>query len=69
MQLTMIDNTLLVYLRQRMIHSEPLHYARVAAYLITCGYRPATAQAIAYGILNDKEKTIALGKLIKLLQN
>ncbi len=68
MQLTIIDNILYATKQHRVIYTEERNYMRIIIALTTGGYRLSTAQAIAYGILSDREKTIALGKRVKLLQ-
>jgi hypothetical protein len=46
---------------------EKITTSQIIAYFYTCGYRPSTAQAIAYGVLSDRAQTIALAQLVKLL--
>lgn len=67
MQLTIQDSILYALTTNSLVYIEATPLSSVVHYLIICGYRTTTAQAIAHGILNDKEKTIALAILIRLL--
>ena len=69
MQLTIHSGILYGITSSKLIRLETINYTSVATLLVTSGYRTVTANAIAYGILADREKTIALGKLVKLLQD
>lgn len=67
MQLTIQDGILIIMKDRKIIHTETISHASIVSYLLTCGYRQSTAQAIAYGTLSDRQATIALAQFIRLL--
>ena len=67
MQLMIENNLLCAIMPHKIIILESVNHSNTVSYLLTCGYRTTTAQAIAYGTLSDRNATILLAQLVKLL--
>lgn len=67
MQLTIQDDEMFAYIGTRQFLVGKLVPISTVNYFLASGFRATTAQAIAFGTLADRDKTILLAQLIKLL--